>query len=527
MRRLVTLTLLLISTPTFAQNKDKLTDEQKVQRREELRAAFPKLEAEYLAKVAAAKAELAKAKAKFDADKDAKAYQAAIHQYHWAITGNAALGPIGKALVDLRDTHIEYDDQGKQKRGQSKAYSKEGVDGIHWVERNVWANMVDPVVPPAKIDPSYLKKRGPIKVLVAGDSLTGYMDPGNTMVNHLDDRFEILDQGLAGHGIASWFTSKSTPATLRWGPDVIVIMLGTNGTATAMNDDGKRNHRDDAQAQYEKDLLWLRDLPSKPQVIVVTVPAQGCAMSHFAVPAMSELQADIARRNGFGLIDMSRGLGGLMGDVPTAWTYCPNRKAVGKWIHSTDDAHANTGPSMAKYYGLIARQLLEPSKWYELNLTCSAVDDPAWKEPWLLGQCQRDPGESPMPARGFQKKAKDDGDYEIVPHERKIGRPKANGEVSFLRPKTGGAFYLMPGRSHEIAFGRPYQIESDVPPKDATFPAEFAVTGTILRGDGQPAAKIDVSLGDIKATTDDRGRFRFERLAGNLVDMPFSIAPLP
>jgi hypothetical protein len=151
-------------------------------------------------------------------------------------------------------------------------------------------------------------------------------------------------------------------------------------------------------------------------VIVVTVPAQGCAMSHFAVPAMSEQQADIARRNGFGLIDMSRGLGGLMGDVPTTWTYCPNRKAVGKWIHSTDDAHANTGPSMAKYYGLIARQLLEPSKWYELNLTCSAVDDPAW---------------------------------------------------------------------------------------------------------------IGVSLGDTKATTDDRGRFRFERLTGNLVDMPLSIAPLP
>jgi hypothetical protein len=74
---------------------------------------------------------------------------------------------------------------------------------------------------------------------------------------------------------------------------------------------------------------------------------------------------------------------------------------------------------------------------------------------------------------------------------------------------------------------RRYQIESDAPPKDATFPAKFAVTGTILRGDGQPAAKIDVSLGDIKATTDDRGRFRFERLTGNLVDMPLSIAPLP
>jgi hypothetical protein len=35
------------------------------------------------------------------------------------------------------------------------------------------------------------------------------------------------------------------------------------------------------------------------------------------------------------------------------------------------------------------------------------------------------------------------------------------------------------------------------------------VTGTILPGDGQPAAKINVSLGDIKATIDDRGRFGF------------------
>ena len=286
MRSMTLLTILLTVTPAFAQPKEKLNDVQKKERLAALNAAFPRLEADYLALVKKSRAELDEAKARFERDKDVPAYQAAIHRHHWAISGNTALGAIAKTITQLRELHVEFDESGKARRGHSEAYSREALKGVHWIERNVWAHFVEPIAPTGTVEKSYLKKK-PIKLLMAGDSITDYMDPGVTMLDHLDGRFQVLGQGLAGHSIHSWFTSGSTPAVLDWQPDIIVIMLGTNGTAAAMSDDSaKKNHRDTALARYRDDLLSLRKLPSKPQVILVSVPAQGPGLWHHAAPAM-------------------------------------------------------------------------------------------------------------------------------------------------------------------------------------------------------------------------------------------------
>src|ERR1043165_8231593 len=220
---------------------------------------------------------------------------------------------------------------------------------------------------------------------------------------------------------------------------------------------------------------------------------------------------------------MTKGLAGLLTEVPNGFTYCPNRKIVGKWSQSFDDAHCSNGPAMAKYYGLVCRQVLESERWYNLNVQCSATTDLDWREPWLLAQCFRDPARSEDRAQGLQKVNKEDPGYKIVPHEARIKRGIANGEVSFLRPRTGGDFYLTPGRKHTLTFGRPYQIQSDTPPKEATFPAKFDLTGTIVRGDGQAAKDVTVTLADRSTKTDAAGRFTFAGLTGNPVETPLII----
>ena len=524
--RFVALVLCLVTAaPATAQLKEKLTEAQARKRIAALRTDFAKQEADYLALVTKARADLERAAARYAADKDAAAYQDAIHNYHWAITGNSALGEIGKTIASLRELHKILDDPEMTKRGYGELATREALKNYQWVERNVWARMIDPVVPAAAVDRSYLSKK-PIKLLMAGDSITDYMDPGVTMPDYLDSRFQILGQGLAGHSVHSWFTSGSTPAVLAWQPDIVIIMLGTNGTTAAMADsESKPGSREKVLAKYRDDLLSLRKLESKPQVVLVTVPAQGPGLWHQGVPAMWELQSHIARENRFPLIDMSKALAGTLSEIPNGHAFCANRKTVGKWSHSFDDAHCSNGPAMAKYYGLVARQVLEPEKWYNLNLSTSATASPDWKEAWLLAQCMRDPVLSPDRALGMQKSKVDDG-YKIVPHEGKIKRGKANGEVSFLRPKTGGDFYIMPSRTHSLTFGRPYQVHSNTPPRDVSFPARYDVTGTLTRGDGRPASGISIALGKQSTTTNAAGRFTFAGVQGNIIEHEMTIEPV-
>jgi len=512
---------LLVCVPAGVRADEKQpADAANAQRIATLRATWSEQQQAYLAIVAEARKELDAAKSRFEQSKDAAEFQQAIHLYHWAITRQSALGPWAETYKSLRELHL-HEENGKR-RATNEACWRIGLEGTRWLDQHVWGNLVEPVVPAGPIERGYLRKQ-PIKVLMAGDSITEYMDPGVTMLDHLDSRFQVLGHGLAGHSISSWFTNGSTPACLAWNPDVIVIMLGTNGTTQAMQDDAtKRGHRDEALQQYAEDLLRLRELPSKPQVILVTVPAQGPGLWFQAAPAMWELQSHIAREHRFPLIDMTRGLAGLLSDLPNGHTYCPNRKTAGRWTHSFDDAHTSLGPAMAKYYGLVCRQVLEPERWYELNLRTTAVESPDWQERWLIAQCVREPQVSPDRATGFQRLIKD-GVTTVVEHQNRIARGKANGEVSFLRPGRGGDFYLMRGRTHQLTFGRPYQILSDTPPATG-FPARYGLGGTIRRGDGQAAAGIVVTCGDRTVRTDATGQFSLTDLAENITTLEITIS---
>jgi hypothetical protein len=53
------------------------------------------------------------------------------------------------------------------------------------------SGIFQPVVPAGQLDRGYLRKSGPIKVMMAGDSVTEYMDSGVTMLDYLDKLTDV------------------------------------------------------------------------------------------------------------------------------------------------------------------------------------------------------------------------------------------------------------------------------------------------------------------------------------------------
>ena len=499
-------------------DKPNWSDEERSRRVAELRKKLPALHAKFNTILEKAKADLPP-----DPNEDD------IHKFNWTIASDTAHGELAKVYVAMRDYYCYFDERGKGKHYTPEFWAL-GMEGYHWFEKNVYLNQIVRKAPPARLDQSYLKKDR-IRILFSGDSITGYMNPGDTARDYFDSRFEILGNGLAGHMIGTYFSSTGSRFARRWDADIIVVMLGTNGTPSAANDGakGRRGNRDELQAEFVKNLRSFRDLPFKPQIIIASVPPVGAGTWFYGCPAMREMQMHVAYIHHYPWIDMyaalqpafSRGL----------LTIAPGNLG-GNWSPSTDDAHTSTGPAMATYYGLVARQVLEPTKWYDLKLRCSASDDAAWKEPWLLAQATRAKAADPTKgAAGLKATEGQNGEFTFQPLD--VGPPgmKANGEVAFLEPKTGGTFYIMAGRAHSFTFGRPYMNTPDKNITDrkapaGTFPAQYALTGTLTRGDGKPAVGAAVELADKKTQTDAHGSFTFSELSGDITKLILKCAPL-
>lgn len=529
--RFVFAMLLVGPTLVFAESAEP-TPEQAGKQLEALQATLPKLKAAYVKRVAEARKGLDAAHKKFESDKDAQAWEAAIHTYNWSISDDAALGDVRKAIYDLVQLIRIVHNTGQPPGPHTESRFKQTLEIHRWFESLVWSNLAERSLPFATPDRGYLKKKT-VKLAMCGDSNTMRMRCEHTMLDHLDSRFELLNGGRSGATIGSWFSPTQTQFDIvkAYNPDVIVMMLGTNGVHEAFGSQPLKGQleRERTLAAYRKSLQSLRDLPSKPVVILASLPPMGIHGNYPCIPSMNEMIAHLAVIDQYPYIDTTRALNGLVSELPTGSSWTPNRKNVEKWSHIGDTLHPIYGPSLAKYYGLVCRQILEPERWYDVTVRCSAVEGGDWKEPWLVARATRDPVRSPDRARGISVVDADGKwTFETV---TKPGGPQqvADGEVSFIRPKTGGRFYLPSGRSMTFTFGRPHLLVSETPPggADATFPATYSISGSVTRGDGKPVAGVALKLGETSTKTDDQGRFTFADLTGNPVDKPLVIAALP
>jgi len=157
----------------------------------------------------------------------------------------------------------------------------------------------------------------PIKVACVGDSITfGAGIGGNRTINSypgqlgtmLGDKWKVMNFGRSGatllnSGNLPYQKQPELPAALKFNPDVVVIMLGTNDSK-AVN----WVHKDSFVGDY-KDLIGkFQALPSKPQIYIAYPVAVGpkprFGIDNAGVKEEQPLLDQIAKDTGATLIDL-------------------------------------------------------------------------------------------------------------------------------------------------------------------------------------------------------------------------------
>lgn len=171
-----------------------------------------------------------------------------------------------------------------------------------------------------KSDPLKEKEEGVVRVVCVGDSITkgGYWQ--NRMQGFLPSEYEVIGLGVNGAtGLVSGYDQgrpwayvihEEYEMSLRYQPDVVVIMLGTNDTKGP----NYKQIKADGGAQYKADMIALIDsykgLEAEPQIFLALPPtvyrertAEG--INDEALDEMLlDLLTEIAAETGVSLIDV-------------------------------------------------------------------------------------------------------------------------------------------------------------------------------------------------------------------------------
>lgn len=131
-------------------------------------------------------------------------------------------------------------------------------------------------------DSLYKKTEGVLRVVCVGDSITrgGYWQ--NNLDGNLDSTYEVIGLGVNGAtGLAAGIDQGSPLAyvdqseysvSLRYNPDAVVVMLGTNDTKGV----NYNKIRADGGEQYKKDMIALIEsyqaLDAEPQIFLALPP---------------------------------------------------------------------------------------------------------------------------------------------------------------------------------------------------------------------------------------------------------------
>ncbi len=170
-----------------------------------------------------------------------------------------------------------------------------------------------------KADPLAEKEEGVVRVLCVGDSITkgGYWQNG--MQGNLDGTYQVIGLGVNGAtGLAEGLDQGRLWAytlhgeyseSLRYNPDIVVIMLGTNDTKGSNYSKIKA----DGGAQYKADMIALIDsykaLEADPQIFLALPPTiyrawTSSGINNEALDEMLlDLLAEIAAETGAVVID--------------------------------------------------------------------------------------------------------------------------------------------------------------------------------------------------------------------------------
>ncbi len=172
-----------------------------------------------------------------------------------------------------------------------------------------------------KADPLAKKEEGITRLVCVGDSITAGGFWNNNLMGNLDSSYEVIGLGVVGATALASGIDQGEPKgyvgqdaykqSLRYNPDIVVIMLGTNDTKPVNSD---RIIADNGE-QFKKDMIAMVEsyqaLPAEPQ-IYIALPAtiyrertSGSGMNdgdlvNWIIPLLRE----VATETGCGVIDV-------------------------------------------------------------------------------------------------------------------------------------------------------------------------------------------------------------------------------
>lgn len=203
----------------------------------------------------------------------------------------------------------------------------------------------------------------PLRVLVAGDSLSGYLGPSLGRALSAVPANVIQDQqvgtGLARPDVVDW------PRELQYDmdthrPDTVVLFIGGNDDQDLRTPDGWIPIADSAEweAEYERRIAQIMDIVAQPGVSVywIGLPAMGKAHLNRYVPTINRLieREAAARPGSVTFVDSGRALDGPDGGFTTYLTDSSGKQITAR---APDGVHP-TPSGMDRIVALFAPELI-------------------------------------------------------------------------------------------------------------------------------------------------------------------------
>jgi hypothetical protein len=213
--------------------------------------------------------------------------------------------------------------------------------------------------------PSYRRPTSadPLRVLVAGDSLSGHLGPSMSSALSGKPATVTLDEhvgtGLARPDVVDWPTELSQDMA-NTKPDVVVLIFGGNDNQDLRTADGwiPITHHDEWKAEYQRRIAQIMDIVAKPGVSVywLGLPVMARPSLQAVVPEINAMIAKeaAARPHAVTYVDPGPALNGPKGGFAA---YLPGPDGRNVMVRESDGVHP-TAAGMDRIVALFAPELI-------------------------------------------------------------------------------------------------------------------------------------------------------------------------
>jgi hypothetical protein len=213
--------------------------------------------------------------------------------------------------------------------------------------------------------PSYRRPTSadPLRVLVAGDSLSGHLGPSMSSALSGKPATVTLDEhvgtGLARPDVVDWPTELSQDMA-NTKPDVVVLIFGGNDNQDLRTADGwiPITHHDEWKAEYQRRIAQIMDIVAKPGVSVywLGLPVMARPSLQAVVPEINAMIAKeaAARPHAVTYVDPGPALNGPKGGFAA---YLPGPDGRNVMVRESDGVHP-TSAGMDRIVALFAPELI-------------------------------------------------------------------------------------------------------------------------------------------------------------------------